>query len=412
MPAAGDLKTVLSLEDFEYISGLRDAAAETEKFAGTVTQMGTRVKAAAGTLKDTVRGGLQDFAKQGEVADVAQGALQGLSGTITGVVSKMGPWGFVIGTAAGILGDQLIPTLFEGSKAAKEFGEAMAESASAFEKLEGKWKSSDAFERHLGRAAKESSPDAIESEKRGLEDDADDLKKSIDRREKELRRQVEAARDAGGVVVIGRGAGMTDAQIKNAQIDPDAVGMETFKSLKEQQDKLNEEREELARKQRRAGALEGILPDARRPQGQRDREKEDADQAKKDQGDLDRLQEKTRTPQERLAERLNDLATLGLRNPGSDDLINRGMEDALKEFQAGLPAEHGGGERLASAAEQGSAAAFSTINRAMAQSQRGEIPNQQLAEAKRQVEIAKDQLEQLKKLQDKNNVVPVQLAGG
>ena len=273
--------------------------------------------------------------------------------------------------------------------------------------------------RHLGRAAKNGSPESIESEKQGLGGrKSSDLKASILRRQTKLRELVEKVlKDKPEGIGFNRQKGLfgnQDLMVQDIEVYDDIIGQRSAKAITDQQDKLNDERDRLDRARERSGKLGDLLPDARRRQRQKEGEKQDADIEKRGFDEIDRLREQVATPEEKLQERLSELDSLNSRMPDNEDLIRRGIDRAYEDFEHAQGAPHSGGPaRLGGAMEQGSAAAFSTINRAMAQSQGGKnVPNEQLAEAKRQVEVAKDQLKQLEKMNDREKVVAVQLAGG
>jgi hypothetical protein len=334
-------------------------------------------------------------------------ALMGTMNNVQMLGAAFGPWGIAVTAAAGALGSILIPELLKGEEATENFSKAIEKSEAALDRLVSKERASIGFAKNLERLRKEGSVDQVKS---AIEDNSAEIeatKQELARRRAELRTSILGAGAQRGLVGYDPNKPFFDAQNRllqqNVGINTAVVGEAAASRIEAQGEKVRDLEDTLTRQTRRKAALEGAMPAAR----ENDFIRELGKQQEKDLHQLEQMREKRFTPLEKMQAGLADLAGLNRRLPGSEQIIMKGMDSLFEEFARDLPKAE---KRLAPAMLKGSAEAMSAITRAkMPDTQR----DQQLAEAKKQIAISKQQLTALNDIKNKiEPAVPVELRGG
>jgi len=347
MAGPGDLVTVLSLEDFEFRTGLRNDAAAAKKFGDEVEGAGNRAQRAMQRFADTTAGAvagaaLGEFTKQLVAGESARNAgIDALSvgmSSIGGALTQAPAWQAKVAGFALTLGAQLVPALKDTGEAAKEFARGMAEAGDAVEKNIRDLKGSRSFERDLATLKRTGS---VEDVTRAMESNAgrtQDIQDELELRKREFQRQIESARDVGGVDKVMRGAGMSWEQMWNAVLDPGKIGQDGFDAIKKNQQAIIDLEETLKRAGNRADALNGAMADAKGREEQERRNKAWQDWSEliqKDADEIERLREANLTPAERKAEQITALTQLKERNPQAAATIDKAIAALNKPTEGG-----------------------------------------------------------------------------
>jgi hypothetical protein len=371
MPGAGDLVTVLSLEDFEFRTGLRNAANDAKKFGADVAAAGDQASGAIGGLKNAFKEGLSGLA-QGGAMKGATGALESLNAAITGSISMLGPWGFAIGTAAGVLGSELIRRLNEGSEAAKQFAEDMEASTRAIEKLLAAENEARGFGRSVETLKRTGTVEDVTRAQEANRARMQEAQAGLRTWQGELDRRLEAARAMGGlegpegtgVYKEGiHGEKILQGPTKNAVVIEKIVGEAAAKGIMEAQTRMTDFQTVLKVTTDRAKALNDAMadPKAREEQEKRNKVWQDwSEQIQHDMDEIERLRQANLTPAEKTEEEIRRLTALKERNPGFAAIIDQAIAGLQKPAAvAEIPAGPVG------AAQRGSAEAYSAIFAAM-----------------------------------------------
>lgn len=410
---SGDLVTVLTLEDFEFRTGLRNASAATRQFATDITSAGNGASAGFGRAIGQMGFAAQDFASVLSMGgkNALGRALMSTMNNVQMLGMAFGPWGLAITAVGGALASILIPKLLEGSDAGETFAESIERSEKALDKLLQKETAGIGFGQSLRELEAHGGVKELNSAKDKNLDDIEKLDHEIQRRQTELRRNIERAIPLGGLTGTKWNRakplfGKNDELLQEFEItDPKLIGEKESQAIAEQDKKLQDLRDTRARLGRRGEALDALGPKAVENDEFENRRK----QNERRHDELERLREKTMTPLEKLQDQLGKLQDLDVMMPGNEGLIGKGMEQLFAEFEKSLPKEQVS-KKLAPAALKGSSEAISIINRAMVQNQKDNIPNQQLDQAKKLVDLAKQQLDEQKKKREPE-LQPVQLSG-
>src|SRR5262245_19433530 len=208
MAGPGDLVTVLSLEDFEFRTGLRNDAAAAKNFGETVEHAGNRAQQAMQRFSDSTAGAVAgaafgEFTKQlvaGESErnagiDARSVALSSLGGAMM----QMPSWQAKGAGFALILGSQLVPSLKATGEAAKQFEQDMQAAMTSVDKHAALMKGSRAFERSLATLKSRGSVEDVAAAQETNAGRIQDIQDEVDLRWEALRKQMREARDMGAI---------------------------------------------------------------------------------------------------------------------------------------------------------------------------------------------------------------------
>ena len=207
--AAGDLVTVLTLEDFEFRTGLRNAAGELEKFGSRARSAGSGAGAGMG------RGiGQAAFAVQDFTSVLSMGGKNALSRALMSTMNNVqmlgmafGPMGIAITAVAGALGSVLIPKLLEGDKAAEGFTDSIKAAVEEAKTASDRFADMAKFEMKVGHTSTTKGAQSIVDDLDLEEKIANDRK----RRLTEVGRQLGEGLDNEGKIFVPKFAGPTMA---------------------------------------------------------------------------------------------------------------------------------------------------------------------------------------------------------
>ncbi|HEY2250904.1 MAG TPA: hypothetical protein VGH74_07570 [Planctomycetaceae bacterium] len=146
----GDLVTVMTLDDFEFVTGLRRSANETSKFAGQVNGAGSSLSGGFGRAIGQMGFAAQDFSSVMSMGgkNALGRALMGTMNNVQMLGAAFGPAGMAITSVAGALGSIFIPKLFEAEAASDALAKKIQTTATEAERA------SDSFERMARFSAK------------------------------------------------------------------------------------------------------------------------------------------------------------------------------------------------------------------------------------------------------------------
>ena len=393
MAAAGDMVTTLSLDDYEYVTGLRNAAAETNKFAHASAEssnlLGEHHHLHRAAHKATHLAMAASFAMtSGEGEDKLVGSLEKASMLLPMIGMQFGGVGTAIGVTGGIFATALLGPIKLLNDQAKEFGEALKRAGSQWDKLISQRGSAVAFEQKLGAIDETTSPQAIEEMQKAEKDQMEQKLAMLDEAEKKQKALAAAAKQAKEIQEGGFGGGLLGA-IKGigdwtGLTDNGAEADKRAKAANEALAKSNEQVADLKREaqehKERAEQLGEKLEPARKNEEEIAHEKEMNDLLEKRRQIAQKIGEESLNPLEKALkkqEEINTAYALG-------DLTQKEFEAASAKLQRDIMQPTTG---HLNAAAVGSAAQYNAIRESI-RSQ--ETPG--VAELKTLVELGKRQL--------------------
>ena len=337
MPGAGDLVTVLSLEDFEFRTGMRDAAAQAKNFGKAVEDGAAKAQGALQRLNREAVGAIAGagigtlFKSLGEGQSARDAGIDALSSGLSalgGALHAVPMWQAQLAAFAADLGAQLVPALKESSKAAEEFGNAMAKMGTDFDRAIAKENASAAFARSVKKLSERGSVADVESAQDQNQARLEDLEYEIQARKQLFRQQMENARAAGGVEGPG-GAGvykigpggervLQGPIPENAEVLPGVIGKAGAEEIMREQARIKELEDLLKRAQNRAEALNGAMANAEGREEIERRNKALAEQMKMqtdDVNEIERIRAANLTESEKKEEMRRHILDLQERNP-------------------------------------------------------------------------------------------------
>lgn len=412
MSGSGDLVGVLSLEDFEFRSGLRQAANETKTFASQVTSAGSNMGAGFGRAVSQIGFAVQDFSSVLSMGgkNALGRAMMSTMNNVQMLGAAFGPWGLAVTAVGGAIGSVLLPKLLEGTNAFDQIAESTDAATKSLSAYIQQGQQMLSFQKALG-------------ETKGTADRTK-LKEDLELQRKQKDFEIQAT--AGQLAAIDKqksglertrdeAGGPKDAfDMKEMLLHPGAA-YTNFMEINPTIDRLGKQADDLRQKLHAAGTEYGgiinRLEELSKLENSGDLTKGQQDEFfeqnlkvyEKQLDDIDHMRLKNRSPQQKLndeIDRIKDLAGTGL---GNTAIFSGGLDSAYEDFAKSMKSHP---VKLAGAAQEGSAEAISIVNRAVA----GSTQNPALDQAKKQVDLAKQQLDELKRLnQNKQNVVPVNL---
>jgi hypothetical protein len=202
--STGDLTTVLTLDEYEYMSGLRNATVATQAFANNATASLENAKkqwATIGRSMGQIGFGMQDFFSIYTMGgkDALPRALMSVMNNVQMLGAAFGPMGLAVTSVGGALASILIPQLMKGTDTTANFTEELKKSEEALDRLINKEKSSLGFVADLKKLKEKGSKDQAEAAIDRNETDIEATKNELMRRRAELRKNVQAAMAQGGV---------------------------------------------------------------------------------------------------------------------------------------------------------------------------------------------------------------------
>jgi len=130
--AGGDLVQVLSLDDYEYLTGMREAAGATDKLAEHVEHAGHSMHRSIHRAAH-LAGSFAFMLSEGKGVEDMKGKFESLAMMAPMIGLAIGGWAGPLGIAAGIVGASLIPKILEGAEAWKSISEATKEAGKDLE---------------------------------------------------------------------------------------------------------------------------------------------------------------------------------------------------------------------------------------------------------------------------------------
>jgi hypothetical protein len=381
MPGAGDLVTVLSLEDFEFRTGMRNAASDAKNFGKAVADGAEKASAALEKLNRQAVGaiagaGIGTFLKGiGEGQSERDSAIDSLSAgmsTLAGAFHAVPTWQSQVIAFALDLGAQLVPKLKESSEAAKEFAESMNKMGADLEKNIGRMRGQLGFGRQIKGLEETGTVEDVQRAQEQKTAQIEALTKELQMREKDFRDQMERARGMGGVEGPG-GAGIykigpegqriLQGEIPaNAQLLPDVLGKPAIEGILERQKRIDDLKNAIADATDEMDRLNKAMqnPEARAEQERRNeifrkRSKMETD----DVNEIERIRQANLTDEERKAELRQRILDLQERNPMLANQLDQALANIDKVKEEAMPT---GG---AGAVGFGSSEALSNIFAAM-----------------------------------------------
>lgn len=128
MSAAGDLRAVLSLDDFEYMAGMQQATDATDKLAMHAEHAGHSMHRSLHRGAH-LAGSFAFMMSEGKTAEDMKSKLESLAMMAPMIGLAIGGWAGPLGIAVGIIGASMIPKLLEGKEAWDEIGNSIKESS-------------------------------------------------------------------------------------------------------------------------------------------------------------------------------------------------------------------------------------------------------------------------------------------
>lgn len=357
MSAAGDLRTILTLDDYEFVTGLREAAQETRQFAATANDsMGKVASARARTV------GQLGFAMQDFSSIMATGGKNALGRAVMSTMNNVqmlgasfGPTGMAVTALAGAVGSVLIPQLLEGKSAFDGIAESTRFATGQLEDHIRRTNEAIAFRDKLAKAGNakqaEGMGEDIALQKKQAQATITALKEEAER----IQKQVKSLSSQGGMGAedpFSLRALLFPKQTyeKHFEIGPqiEALQAQAQKIHKQVASKLADLRELNQREQ----LVDQKQPELEAIDEQLEREKEVNHVLEKREALLDQLRKKAETPAERLTEQLRDLKDLFRESAGgmSIDDFDKISDSYFKEFQHSIAKHEGGGKNVAAVA--------------------------------------------------------------
>lgn len=382
MSAAGDLTAVLTLEEFEFQTGLRDAAKQTEEFASHAEHAGGRFEHAFGHRVqhkiEHLTFALIALNSMGKGSEDMAGKLESALTLAPMIGSAFGPVGTAVGVAAGVIGAVLIPKLEEAKEAAKQFGEELERSGREWEKQITKDVASKGFERRLGRMEAATDPKTIAAEKESTEDRKAELEEELRLKKAQFDAEMNAAAMKGAVKNKGNGQGIF--------VDEDIIGEKAAQHMRETQEKIEELEDSIRRAENRASALGEKLEDASAYDAALQAQKKINEELQKEEDLHDKIAKEIETPYEKAQAKLKELTDAAARDIISPEEFEAASGKVVTDLAKSQPAEMQQ-HNAAVSGENSYAAIRESIN-----SQKNQEESPQVAALREQIEIQKKQL--------------------
>jgi hypothetical protein len=414
MRSPGDLVTVLSLEDFEFRTGLRQSAQETKQFATDVTKSGNSAAAGMGRAVGQMGFALQDFSSVLSMGgkNALGRALMSTMNNVQMLGMAFGPWGMAITAVGGALGATLLPKLLEGETAFEQIASATAEATSRLEDYISHGKEMIRFQSELanleGPGQVKTKRDALETRQKEMELEGEQFTKqagNIRRQMAELQKIADETAPKDGIMKWLFSPAKSG--VRALELDP------AIEALNKQLEAVTKKSIEAGRALNQIGKQKEMLKDVEPTVSGNEISKFDLELQEKDNARLQAIRDHSSNPamkRAKLGLDLQDLMDVGKRNPNMAGLASQGMEDLFTQFAASSHQTRG--SRLSPAALRGSSEAISAINRA-SQGATMDPQKQELLEVRKLVDLARQQLaEQTRSRQNANAVIPVALNGG
>ena len=365
MPEAGDISTVLTLDEFEYMTGLRDASEATRSFANETEAHLGRASHAHGSLHRAQHNAIHlamaaSFAaSSGEGEKGMVGQLEKASMLIPMIGTAFGPVGTVIGVTGGLLATQLLGPLKQAQEEAKKFGEALERAGKKWDENITRAGSGVTFERETDRKIDKGDTEGLEKDKQHYEDMIAQKKAELDaafEKQGALQKAAAPAKHAGesvedvyrgiarnavkfsglNLMMAGQGLDLFDA-VAGKPGDGEGQGVEATKGLVETAEQINKLQAELKEAEERAKALDEALGDATGVEKQNKVAEALREQETRRLELAQKIGREVMTPYEKAVEKQNELNDLLDRGVLDDETYNRASkknrEDAAREME-------------------------------------------------------------------------------
>lgn len=446
MSGAGDLVEVLSLDDFQFSNGLRQASQETKRFAHESTS-------AFETFGHGVEHSMHKASRVAEhmAFSLSESGSQGLGhglahmlGVLPMVTGAFGPMGFAMGAAAAVVGSALIPQLMAAEEHYKSLAESIRETLAEQDRFSARNAKGMAFEAKLDKTDTAASA-KVALDELGLEEQQlQDKKDRLETQAKRLRDSLVAQGVAKPLEGNDKFQGLP-GQLRSLHVNT-APGHETFtdrargslgmhageETIKEREEALKEAQKLAVELENARDRMEDIQKEKEQMGEKLESNKEiegsaaGFDEALKHQKRLEQAENQRlrisndiaksiETPFEKAENRLEFLKEAFTKGFIDEDLFERASDDAIDDFKKASQEHHEG--RLAGGHEEGSSAAISAINRAQARDrdEKNDPAKKQVTLLTQQKRLSEDQLKEqsaIRKKIEKERFVVVHLGGG
>lgn len=403
----GDLRTVLSLEDYEYVTGMRNAAKQSQQLGGALT-------GGLGRAIGQVGFAAQDFSSVLSMGgkNALGRALMGTMNNVQVLGSAFGPMGMAISSVAGALGSIFIPKLFESGEASQKLADDLKSVTSEAEKMNAEFARRARAGAGIGKLSSSKAAGA-HLEDLGLE------QKILRDRQKRLEK---AGDDMGSRLWDSRKAGLPewavnkDTATKLRNLQPIKEGeklpeLDEAKKLADELDAVQAKLSEIGREQDATKRKQTELFESeqylRGVERENKKQKQITEELTKQSRIWDQIRKQAQSPFEAAREKLDELQQALRKGTIGKDLYDEAsgkvMEDYEKAHQVKYHESEGAHYQNAALAA-GSSEAISAATRAQ---MKQNDPRLQLA--RKQAQLARDQVEELRKIKEhvKNMQPPV-----
>lgn len=436
MSGPGDMVTVLSLDDYEYMTGLRSAAAETKKFGHDAAESASMMESfhkpihkathlaagfafAVGEGKDNTAHTLEHLAMMAPLIGSTIGEMA-TAGTM------LATWAPPLGIAAAILGSAIIPGMLETEEATKRIGDAIAHNSSLWDRFAAKVNSGEVFGRGLGAINKSTDPQKILDQKFAIEDAKAGMEAELKARKSQQRQQLEAANKAIGeakqragqdsleeltraAIERANDQGLSDeeylAKHANDTIDKGILGEKGTEAIVKTEEQIKDLEDSIARAERRAEALGEKLHEAVENQLGDDKALQDLD--KERDAMAKKIAADAASPYDKALAKAQELQDALERGWIDQDLFDKANEKNLKELGAAEKAAMGNQKNKA--VESGTAAAYEAIRESIRSTEKNDSPG--VAELRTLVDLNRQQLKAQQDIAKKQDVEGVNIPG-
>jgi hypothetical protein len=336
MSAAGDLRAVLTLDDFEYLTGMREAAHEADNLAEHVEHAGHSMHRAIHRSAHLAVGAAFMFS-EGKGIDDFKSKLEQLAAIAPMVGLAIGGWAGPLGIAAGIAGAVLIPKLTEADEAFKAITDDIKEGGKALDEFIKRQQEMVAFQDKL---RKTHGRDEFGKTKEDLDED---MKKAqvaedalIDAARKAQMRvngaaQARNAADEGPLGAVGGWFAGGEAQkaLEAAEKERERV-LSDLRKVGAEKAEIDEKRRQLGKEQ---AAKEEAGPSAIDPKFAIEQSKKLLELEEKRRQIAERIGKEIETPYDRAQEKIRELSEAYKEGIIDKETMEKGSQHAIDEYE-------------------------------------------------------------------------------
>lgn len=411
MTAAGDISTVLTLDDFEYMTGLRDAAGAARQFSKeSEGLLGGHHSLHRAAHKATHLAMAASFATTAGEADGLVGGLEKAAMLAPMIGMQFGPIGAAIGVTGGILATAFLGPMKAAEESAKRFGEEVLRAGERWSKVINQHGQDVLFERKLGRMDANTSPEAIRSQMEEKQDEAAAKRAMLEESRSKQQALLNAVKPphaatggggAGSLIediiggAFGTGAAGAVHEAIGDQIGQGGIELskETQEAIRKAAEEVRELEEGFERAESQAEQLGEALEQAEEGAARKKEEQEINRQYDERLALAKKIGDEVLTPLEKAKQKQEELETALFRGVIDQDTFDKASAKNQKDLAKGLETEEGHRGHNA-ALRAGSSEAYSAIRESVKEMQGHNRPEVALLKdlantAKQQLAVAK-----------------------